>query len=356
VRIAQVSPLYESVPPRLYGGTERVVSFLTEELVAMGHQVTLFASGDSRTSAELVASTPDALRLQGSGGDSLAYHLRMVEQVYARADDFDLIHFHIDYIHFPTSRARGARHLTTLHGRLDAPELVPLYRTFCDMPLVSISDAQRRPLPFARWLGTVHHGLPRDLYSFHRGPGSYLAFLGRLSRDKRVDRAIEIARRLGMPLKIAAKVDQAQLDYLGEIRPLLDGPLVEFVGEIGEPQKNDFLGGAAALLFPIDWPEPFGLVMVEAMACGTPVVAFRQGAVPEVVRNGVSGFIVGNLDEAVQATERAMLLSRRRVRQDFEARFDVRRMARAYVDIYAGLVAPDLDAESSPAPTAAEAS
>jgi glycosyltransferase involved in cell wall biosynthesis len=355
VRIAQVSPLFESVPPRLYGGTERVVSFLTEELVAMGHQMTLFASGDSRTSAELVATTPHALRLQG-GGDPLAYHLRMVEQVYARAGDFDLIHFHIDYIHFPSSRARGARQLTTLHGRLDAPELVPLYRTFCDMPLVSISDAQRRPLPFARWLGTVHHGLPGDLYRFHGEAGSYLAFLGRLSRDKRVDRAIEIARRLGMPLKIAAKVDQAELDYLDEIRPLLDGPLVEFVGEIGEAQKDDFLGGAAALLFPIDWPEPFGLVMVEAMACGTPVVAFRQGAVPEVVRDGVSGFIVGNVDEAVQATERAMHLSRRRVRQDFEARFDVRRMARAYLDIYAGLVAPDLDAAAPPAPTAAEAS
>lgn len=352
MRIAQVSPLYESVPPRLYGGTERVVSFLTEELVALGHQVTLFASGDSRTSAELVASTPDALRLQGSAGDSLAYHLRMIEQVYARADDFDLIHFHIDYIHFPTSRARGVRHLTTLHGRLDTPELVPLYRTFCDMPLVSISDAQRRPLSFARWLGTVHHGLPRDLYRFHAGAGSYLAFLGRLSRDKRVDRAIEIANRLGMPLKIAAKVDHAELDYLDEIRPLLAGPLIEFVGEIGEAQKDDFLGGAAALLFPIDWPEPFGLVMVEAMACGTPVVAFRQGAVPEVVRDGVSGFIVNDLDEAVRATERAMRLSRRRVRQDFEARFDVRRMTRAYMDIYAGLMAPDLDAAATPAPTA----
>ena len=352
MRIAQVSPLYESVPPRLYGGTERVVSFLTEELVATGHQVTLFASGDSRTSAELVASTPDALRLQGGGGDPLAYHLRMLEQVYARADDFDLIHFHIDYLHFPTSRARAVRHLTTLHGRLDAPELVPLYRTFCDVPLVSISDAQRRPLAFARWLGTVQHGLPRDLYRFHGGAGSYLAFLGRLSRDKRVDRAIEIARRVAMPLKIAAKVDQAELDYLDEIRPLLDGPLVEFVGEIGEAQKDDFLGGAAALLFPVDWPEPFGLVMVEAMACGTPVVAFRQGAVPEVVREGVSGFVVGDIDEAVQATERAMLLSRRRVRQDFEARFDVRRMTRKYLDIYAGLVTADLDAAPPPVSTA----
>jgi glycosyltransferase involved in cell wall biosynthesis len=356
VRIAQVSPLYESVPPRLYGGTERVVSFLTEELVALGHQVTLFASGDSRTSAELVASTPTALRLQGGFGDPLAHHLRLIEQVYARADDFDLIHFHIDYIHFPTSRAHGARHLTTLHGRLDAPELAPLYRTFCDVPLVSISDSQRRPLPFARWVGTVQHGLPRDLYRFHGDAGSYLAFLGRLSRDKGVDRAIEIARRVGMPLKIAAKVDQTQLDYLDEIRPLLADPLVEFVGEIGEAQKDAFLGGAAALLFPIDWPEPFGLVMVEAMACGTPVVAFRQGSVPEVVREGVSGFIVDNIDEATRATEQAMLLSRRRVRQDFEARFDVRRMAHAYLDIYAGLVASDLGAAPAPVPTAAEAS
>jgi len=356
VRIAQVSPLYESVPPQFYGGTERVVSFLTEELVAMGHRVTLFASGDSRTTAELVACTPGALRLQGVAGDALAPHLRMIEQVYARADDFDLIHFHIDYIHFPTSRARNARHLTTLHGRLDAPELVPLYRTFCDVPLVSISDAQRQPLPFARWLGTVHHGLPRDLYRFHGGAGSYLAFLGRLSRDKRVDRAVEIARRLGMPLKIAAKVDPSQLDYLEEIRPLLADPLVEFVGEIGEAEKDAFLGGAAALVFPIDWPEPFGLVMVEAMACGTPVVAFRRGSVPEVVREGVSGFIVDDIDEATRATEQAMLLSRRRVRQDFEARFDVRRMALAYLDIYAGLVAADLDAAPTPVPTAAEAS
>ena len=358
MRIAQVSPLYESVPPRLYGGTERVVSFLTEELVAMGHRLTLFASGDSRTAAELVACTPSALRLQGRGrGDALAHHLRLIDQVYARANDFDLIHFHIDFLHFPTSRARGARHLTTLHGRLDAPELVPLYRTFCDVPLVSISDAQRRPLPFANWQATVHHGLPRDLYRFHGAAGSYLAFLGRISRDKRVDRAVEIARRLRMPLKIAAKLDDEDPRYLDEVRALFDDPLVEFVGEIGEAEKDGFLGGAAALLFPIDWPEPFGLVMVEAMACGTPVVAFRRGSVPEVVRDGVSGFIVGDIDEAVDATERAMRLSRRRVRQDFERRFDVGRMARAYLDVYAGLIAQDLDGAALADPsTAAEAS
>ncbi len=356
MRIAQVSPLIESVPPRLYGGTERVVSFLTEELVRMGHQVTLFASGDSRTTAELVACTPQALRLQGGCGDPLAHHLRMIEEVYARADAFDVIHFHIDYLHYPISRARGARHITTLHGRLDKPELVPLYQTFRDVPVVSISDSQRRPLPFANWQGTVYHGLPRELLRFNGSAGSYLAFLGRISREKRVDRAIEIARRIGMPLKIAAKLDEEEPDYLEEVRPFFDDPMVEFIGEIGEAEKESFLGGAGALLFPIDWPEPFGLVMVEAMACGTPVVGFRNGAVPEIIREGVSGFVVDNLDDAVTATERALRLSRRRCREDFERRFAVERMARDYLHLYDRLLEAGVRDAERPGDSAAEAS
>ena len=356
MRIAQVSPLIESVPPRLYGGTERVVSFLTEELVSMGHQVTLFASGDSRTTAELVACAPQALRLQGGCGDPLAHHLRMIEEVYARADAFDVIHFHIDYLHYPISRARGGRHITTLHGRLDKPELVPLYQTFHEVPVVSISDSQRRPLPLANWQGTVYHGLPRQLLRFNGAAGSYLAFLGRISREKRVDRAIEIARRIGMPLKIAAKLDEEEPDYLEEVRPLFDDPMVEFIGEIGEAEKESFLGGAAALLFPIDWPEPFGLVMVEAMACGTPVVGFRNGAVPEIIREGVSGFVVDNLDDAVKATERALLLSRRRCRDDFERRFAVERMARDYLHLYDGLLEAGVRDAQRPGDSAAEAS
>jgi glycosyltransferase involved in cell wall biosynthesis len=334
VRIAQVSPLYESVPPKLYGGTERVVSFLTEELVRQGHDVTLFASGDSQTSAELVACSPRALRLDDGCVDQLAHHIRMLGEVDARAADFDLVHFHVDYLHFPSSRQRGACHITTLHGRLDIPDLVPVYETFPEMPLISISDSQRRPLPLANWRATVYHGLPPGLFSYNPGPGRYLAFLGRISREKRVDRAIEIATRVGMPLKIAAKVDKADKDYYEDVKPLFDHPLVEFVGEINEAEKNGFLGEAAALLFPIDWPEPFGLVMVEAMACGTPVIAFRHGSVPEVMRDGVSGFVVDSVDEAVAATERALGLPRRRCRDHFEQHFSVERMARDYVEAY----------------------
>jgi len=353
VRIAQVAPLYEAVPPKFYGGTERVVSYLTEELVRQGHEVTLFASGDSVTRAALVPICPQALRLDPGCVDRLAHHFVLLEKVYQQAHRFDVVHFHIDYLHYPLSRRQKTPHVTTLHGRLDLPELRGVYDEFRDVPVVSISDAQRRPLPQANWQATVHHGLPPDLYRGRERPGDYLAFVGRISPEKRVDRAVEIARRTGMRLRVAAKVDAADRDYFrSEVEPLFRDPLVEFVGEIGEAQKDEFLGGAAALLFPIDWPEPFGLVMVEAMACGTPVVAFRQGAVPEVVREGVSGFIVGTVGEAVEATGKALLLSRRRVRQDFEARFDVRRMARAYLDIYAGLVAPDLDASSTPVPTA----
>jgi glycosyltransferase involved in cell wall biosynthesis len=339
VRIAQVSPLFESVPPKLYGGTERVVSFLTEELVRQGHDVTLFGSGDSRTSARLVPCVPEALRLDRGAIDHLAHHVRMVDEVCQRAADFDLVHFHIEYLHFPSLRTLGVPSLTTVHGRLDTPDLAPLYRTFSDLPLVSISNAQRAPLPFANFVGTVYHGLPPALFAFHDRPGKYLAFLGRISPEKRVDRAIEIARRCKIPLKIAAKLDDKDRAYFhGEIEPLLEDPLIDFIGEIDERQKDGFLGGAAALLFPVDWPEPFGLVMIEAMACGTPVVAFRCGSVPEVMRDGVSGFVVDNLEQAVRATERAVALPRARCRAYFEQRFLARRMAEDYLGVYQRLL------------------
>ncbi len=340
MRIAQVAPLYESVPPKLYGGTERVVSYLTEELVKQGHEVTLFASGDSVTRAELVAVAPESLRLAKNCVDQLACHVLMLEQVCKRAKDFDLIHFHIDYMHFPISRRQGWPHLTTLHGRLDIPELPALYDEFPDMAVVSISDAQRQPLPQARWAGTVYHGLPPDLHPYREQPGQYLAFLGRISPEKRVDRAIAIAKRVGMPLKIAAKIDAADRKYFqAEIEPLFNDPLVEYIGEIGEEEKSAFLGNALALLFPIAWPEPFGLVMIEAMACGTPVIAYRHGSVPEVIDQGVTGFIAEDLDEAVLAVEQASTLDRRLCRQTFERRFSTRRMARDYVKIYERLIA-----------------
>jgi glycosyltransferase involved in cell wall biosynthesis len=336
VRIAQVSPLFESVPPKLYGGTERVVSFLTEELVKQGHEVTLFATADSVTSAELVPCAPRALRLDRGSIDHLAHHVRMVEEVHRRAGEFDLIHFHIDYVHFPSVCRWNTAHVTTLHGRLDTPDLAPLYRTFSEVPLVSISDAQQLPLlPFANFLGTVYHGLPPDLFSFHPEPGRYLAFLGRISPEKRVDRAIEIAKQVGMPLKIAAKLDKKDHEHFKrDVEPLLDDPLIEFVGEVNERQKDRFLGEAAVLLFPIDWPEPFGLVMIEAMACGTPVVAFRRGSVQEVMRDGVSGFVVDDVASAVRATKRALSLSRAACRAYFEERFLAARMAADYLDVY----------------------
>jgi glycosyltransferase involved in cell wall biosynthesis len=343
LRIAQVSPLIESVPPRQYGGTERVVAFLTDELVEQGHDVTLFATGDSRTRARLVPCAARALRVDPLCADRLAHHVRMIEEVARRAADFDLIHFHVDYLHFSLMRRLGVPHVTTLHGRLDLPDLGPLYRTFADEPLVSISDAQRTPLPFAGWAGTVYHGLPLDLLSFHAGPGRYLAFLGRISPEKGVDRAIEIAKRTGLPLKIAAKVDKVDADYFEtRIKPLLADPLVEFVGEIGEAEKDRFLGEAAAMLFPIDWPEPFGLVMIEAMACGTPVVAFARGSVPEVMRDGVSGFVVEDLEAAVRAVPRALVLPRAACRAYFEERFRVARMAEDYVEIYERILAGEV--------------
>jgi glycosyltransferase involved in cell wall biosynthesis len=335
VRIAQVAPLYESVPPKLYGGTERIVSYVTEELVALGHDVTLFASGDSVTSARLVPACERSLRLDPDCRDQLAHHVRMIEAVAKRAPDFDVIHWHVDYLHFPVSRRTAVPHLTTLHGRLDLPELVPLYDEFGDMPVVSISDAQREPLPQAGWLATVHHGIPRDLLRFSPGPGRYLAFVGRASPEKRLDRAIEIARGAGLELRVAAKVDPVDRAYFEEvIQPLLGDPNVRFVGEINEAQKSAFFGGALALLFPIDWPEPFGLVMIEAMACGTPVIAFPGGAVEEVVDPGVTGVIVDDMDAAIAAVHDAGRFDRARCRERFEARFSARRMADEYVALY----------------------
>jgi glycosyltransferase involved in cell wall biosynthesis len=340
MRIAQVSPLYESVPPKLYGGTERVVSFLTEALVDLGHEVTLFASADSRTRATLVPCAARALRLDAHCRDPLARHLAMLEQVVERAPEFDVVHFHLDYLSFPHVRRCGIPHVATMHSRLDVDDLQPLFRTFADVPLVSISDAQRAPLPFANWCGTVYHGLPLDLYRFRAKSAGYLAFLGRFSPEKRVDRAVEIARRLDLPLKVAAKIDGKDLEYYErEVKPLLADPHVEFVGEIGEKEKGDFLGDAAALLFPVDWPEPFGLVMIEAMACGTPVVGFRCGSVPEVMRDGVSGYVVDTLDGAVEATAHALELPRKRCRAYFEARFAAPRMANDYLAVYERLLA-----------------
>jgi glycosyltransferase involved in cell wall biosynthesis len=339
MRIAQVAPLYESVPPHGYGGTERVVSYLTEELVRQGHEVTLFASGDSKTRARLIAPCAKSLRLDGNCIDPLANHILMLEMVLRETRRFDLIHFHIDYLHFPVSRRNGWPNLTTLHGRLDIPELAPLYREYCEIPLASISNAQRRPVPWANWRGTVHHGLPLDLHSFRETPDNYLAFLGRISPEKRVDRAVEIARQVGMTLKVAAKIDRADRDYFEkEIRPVFDDPQVEFVGEVGGRDKDEFLGRARALLFPIDWPEPFGLVMIEALACGTPIIAWSRGSVPEVVDHGVTGFLVNSMNDAVRAVENVPLLSRRRCRGVFEERFSVERMTRDYVALYEKLL------------------
>jgi glycosyltransferase involved in cell wall biosynthesis len=346
MRIAQVAPLYESVPPQNYGGTERVVSWLTEELVRQGHQVTLFASGDSVTRARLVACCPRSLRTNPGCVDQYVHHLVMLEKVCRRAEQFDIIHFHVDYSHFPLTRRQPYAHLTTLHGRLDIPELPVLYREYPEMPVVSISDAQRRPLPGLNWQGTVHHGLPKNLHTLCERPGAYLAFLGRISPEKGVDRAIAIARRAGRPLKIAAKVDKADREYFErDIKPLLEDPLVEFIGEVGGQAKNEFLGQAYALLFPIDWPEPFGLVMIEAMACGTPIIAFNHGSVPEVMTDGGTGFIVDDVDEAVAAVERVASLSRPRCRQVFEERFAAPRMARDYLRLYRRILAKRAPAE-----------
>jgi len=339
MRIAQIPPLIESVPPKLYGGTERIVSYLTEELVRQGHEVTLFASGDSETSAELVACVPEALRL-AKVDEWLPYSVMQLEKIRRRAGDFDVAHFHADFFHFPLVRGLGTPSVTTLHGRLDLPFYQLLLDEFPELPLVSISDDQRRLLP-ARWIATVLHGLPPDLYSFSAARGGYLAFLGRISPEKRPDRAIEIARRAGVRLKIAAKVDKADEAYFNQaIRPLIKGPGVEYIGEINDSEKQAFLGGASALLFPIDWPEPFGLVQIEAMACGTPVIAWRRGSVPEVIEQGVSGFIVEGIDEAVDAVQNIGSLRRESVRKRFEQRFTIERVARDYVRVYESLGEP----------------
>ncbi|WP_011583001.1 MULTISPECIES: glycosyltransferase family 4 protein [Chelativorans] len=341
MKIAQIAPLAESVPPRFYGGTERIVSFLTEELVRRGHEVTLFASGDSLTSAELVACSDRALRLNPDVRDPIPHHLILLEEVRRRADEFDVLHFHIDLLHFPLIRPIAHRTITTLHGRLDLPDLMPFYQTFPEIPVVSISNSQRDPLPMANWVATVQHGLPLDLLPFRPKPEDrYLAFLGRISPEKRPDRAIEIAARAGMRLKIAAKIDKADQDYwLTVIKPMIDHhPNVEYIGEVNERGKAEFLGNASALLFPIDWPEPFGLVMIEAMACGTPVIAFPCGSVPEVLDNGISGFIVHSMDEAVAAVPLALALDRATVRRRFEERFSSERMAAAYLEVYERLL------------------
>ncbi|RZJ43100.1 MAG: glycosyltransferase family 4 protein [Brevundimonas sp.] len=342
MKIAQVTPLYEAVPPKLYGGTERVVAHLTDALVDLGHDVTLFASADAQTKARLVPVRDQAIRLDPAPLKSdLAAHMSMLGEVLDRADDFDIIHFHTDMIHFPLFKQIADKTLTTLHGRLDMKDLAPVYKRWGEFGLISISDDQRKPLSFANWKATVHHGMPAEQYKFHAKSDGYLAFLGRISPEKRPDRAIEIATKLGRRLKMAAKVDAADKLYWEEtIKPLVDGnPLIEFIGEIGDHQKSDFLGGADALLFPIDWPEPFGLVMIEAMACGTPVVAFRCGSTTEVIEDGATGFLVDTMEQAIAAADRVHLLDREAVRARFELRFSATAMARRYVDVYGDLLA-----------------
>lgn len=338
MRVAQIAPLFESVPPRAYGGTERVVSYLTEELVRQGHQVTLFASGDSNTSAELVVGARRSLRLDPTCVSCIPHQIVQLEQVWRRVADFDVLHFHGDGMHLPFARRAGVPHVMTMHGRLDIPDLVPLHREFREAPLISISNNQRGPLPWANWVATVYHGLPEDLYSFHPEHRGYLAFVGRASPEKGLDRAIELSRRTGIPLRIAAKVDRADREYFHErIEPLLSTPGVEFVGEIGDRDKDEFLGNALATVFLIDWPEPFGLVMIESMACGTPVLALRRGSVPEVIDDGVSGFVVDDFEAGVAACDRLGTLSRRACREAFERRFSARRMAADYLRAYESL-------------------
>jgi glycosyltransferase involved in cell wall biosynthesis len=339
LRIAQVAPLYESVPPRLYGGTERVVAYLTDELVRRGHEVTLFASGDSTVAANIESTHPAALRATGLVQWGSSLHLPMLSEVFGSAQRFDVIHCHLDYWSFPFARLTATPCLTTLHGRLDIKELHDVYRYYSDTPVVSISDAQREPLPELNWLGTVHHGLPPDQLTFHPSPGKYLAFLGRIAPEKRPDLAIEVARRAGLPLRIAAKVDDVDRKYFeATIRPLLDARDIEFIGEISERQKSEFLGNAIALLFPVDWPEPFGLVMIEALACGTPVIARPCGSVAEVLRDGATGFMASSIDGLVQAVQRIASISRQNCRAEFETRFTADVMAANYERLYYQLI------------------
>jgi glycosyltransferase involved in cell wall biosynthesis len=338
MRIAQIAPLTEAVPPKLYGGTERVVHWLTEDLVALGHDVTLFASGDSRTSAKLEAGWPRALRLDNAIRDANALHLAMLERVRQRAHEFDFLHFHLDYYPFSLFSRQAMPFVTTLHGRLDLPELQPIFNIFTSVPVISISNAQRRPVPQARWVRTIYHGLPETMLQPKSVRPSYLAFLGRIAPEKAVDRAIRIAEKCGIPLRIAAKVDRADQEYYDEkIRPLIKPPYVEYIGEIADHEKSEFLSGAHALLATIDWPEPFGLVMIEAMACGTPVIAFNRGSVPEVVDVGVTGFVVEDELGAIGAVEQLSELDRGKVRARFEERFTARRMAQEYLEVYRNL-------------------
>jgi glycosyltransferase involved in cell wall biosynthesis len=338
MKIAQIAPLYESVPPKLYGGTERIVSYLTEELVRQGHQVTLFASGDSVTAARLIATTKTGLRL-GRYRDQIAPHISQLHDVMAMADQFDILHFHNDYLHFPATQRLNIPCVTTLHGRLDIPELKGVYQRYDSQLLISISASQKSALKKANWLGTVHHGIPEGWLLPGSGQGKYLAFLGRVSPEKGLDSAIEIAVRSNKKIRIAAKVDPADIRYYNDhIKSMLDHPLVEYIGEINEFEKNTFLGDAEALLFPIDWPEPFGLVLIEAMACGTPVIAFKRGSVPEIVRDRINGYIVGTTDEGVAAVAKVAEISRETVRKSFEERFTASRMADDYLDLYRSVI------------------
>ena len=355
MRIAQVAPLYECVPPKLYGGTERIVSYLTEELVRHGHEVTLFASGDSLTNARLIPISPKALRLDSQCIDSLAHHVRMLEEVVAHQNEFDLIHFHIDYLHFPLTRMMGWTTLTTLHGRLDIPDLAPLFREFKEMPVSSISNAQREPLSWLNWQGTAYHGLPKNQYEFSPRAEGYLAFLGRTSPEKGLDEAVAIARRVGMPLKIGAKVDNADLEYFEQhVKPLIQDSDIEFLREIGFPEKNQLLGGADALLFPIRWPEPFGIVMIEAMACGTPIIAYPQGSVPEVLEDGISGLVASDVESASRAVLEVSKVDRTICRHRFEERFTSDEMCAQYLKMYQALLRQEGEtvAETSGVPIA----
>jgi glycosyltransferase involved in cell wall biosynthesis len=354
MHIAQVAPLTEAVPPKLYGGTERVISWLTEELIALGHEVTLFASGDSVTSAKLEAMWPRALRLDGAVRDPNALHMMMLERIYQRAADFDILHCHLDYYPFSLFSRQPTPFVTTLHGRLDLPEHQPAFDTFSTVPVVSISNSQRRPLPQANWVRTVLHGLPERLLMPKPVTPRYFAFLGRIAPEKGIDRAIRIAQHCGVPLKVAAKIDITDHDYYDEqIKPMMQSGNVEFIGEINDRDKSEFLSGATALLVPIDWPEPFGLVMIEAMACGTPVIAFNRGSVPEIIEDGLTGYIVEDINGAIGAVDRLGHLSRQKIRRRFEERFTARRMAQDYLNVYRSLtdsVAPHLRLVAADAP------
>jgi glycosyltransferase involved in cell wall biosynthesis len=339
MKIAQVAPLYESIPPKMYGGTERVVHYITEELVKLGHEVTLFASGDSITSATLVPACKKSLRLDPECIDPFVHHIIQLQMIQERLSEFDIIHYHTDYFHFPLSVMNRSKHLTTLHGRLDLPDLQDLYKVFSKIPLVSISNNQRTPITGANWVATIYHGLPTELLAFNPDKGKYLAFIGRISPEKGLEHAMEMAKRTGIKLKIAAKIDLVDLHYFNtEIKSLLDHELIEYVGEIGEKDKSEFLGNALALLFPIKWKEPFGLVMIEAMACGTPVIAYNRGSVPEVIDEGITGFIVNSVEEGVDAINRIHEIDRRTCRAVFEKKYNAKRMTTDYLKVYEQLI------------------